>query len=83
MLSPPYLLRVYLTRRGEDVDKRTMNENATKTYLHNIYDDLGAQGLRTALQAVEQHRVYYESLGYGKLPSIQAVCKDASKKLNS
>ena len=84
----------YKCLRSGTVYRRTMNKNATKTYLQNIYDDLGVQGLQTALQAVEQHRIYYESLGHGKLPSIQAVysqfagrlqavCKDASKKLNS
>ena len=53
--------------------KRTMNENATRTYLQNIYNDLGVQGLQLALQAVQQHLDYYESLEHGQLSNIRAL----------
>ena len=71
----------YKCLRSGTVYRRTMNKNATKTYLQNIYDDLGVQGLRTALQAVQQHLDYYENLGHGKLPSIQAVYRQFTGSL--
>ena len=50
-----------------------MNKNATRTYLQNIYNDFGVQGLQPALQAVQQHLDYYESLEHGQLSSIRAL----------
>ena len=71
----------YKCLRSGTVYRRTMNKNATKTYLQNICDDLGVQGLQPALQAVKQHRDYYEKLGHGKLPSIQAVYEQFASML--
>ena len=63
----------YKCLRNGTVYKRTMNENATRTYLQNIYNDLGVQGLQLALQAVQQHLDYYESLEHGQLSNIRAL----------
>ena len=53
--------------------KRTMNDFTWDYFLHHIRDDFGQEAFDTALQAVEQHVDYYESLGRGMRPSLRAL----------
>jgi len=58
---------------------RTMSVNATRYYLQNIYNDFGSNSLKKALQAVDSHISYYESLGYGQLKKIRNIYNDFNK----
>jgi 5-methylcytosine-specific restriction protein A len=53
--------------------KRTMNRNATKYYLQNIFDEFGYNSLQTALQAVAYHLSEQERNGYNKLDGIREI----------
>ena len=53
--------------------KRAMNDFTWDYFLQHIRDDFGQEAFDTALQAVEQHVDYYESLGRGMRPSLRAL----------
>lgn len=53
--------------------KRAMNDFTWDYFLQHIREDFGPEAFDTALQAVEQHVDYYESLGRGKRPSLHAL----------
>ena len=53
--------------------KRSMNDFTCDYFLRQIREDFGQQAFNTALQAVEQHVNYYESLGRGMRPSLRAL----------
>ncbi len=52
---------------------RTMNETATDYYLSQILSDFGKDSLRKALNAVDKHIMYYESLNHGRLNGIRKI----------
>lgn len=52
---------------------RTLNTYATEYYLKQIRKDYGETAYRAAIEATRQHVVYYNSLGYGKRKSIEAL----------
>ena len=52
---------------------RTLNTYATEYYLKQIRKDYGETAYRAAIEATRQHVVYYNSLGYGKRRSIEAL----------
>jgi Predicted restriction endonuclease len=53
--------------------KRAMNDFTWDYFLQHIREDFGPEAFDTALQAVEQHVDYYESLGRGNRPSLRAL----------
>lgn len=53
--------------------KRAMNDFTWDYFLRRIRDDFSQEAFDTALQAVEQHVDYYESLGRGLRPSLRAL----------
>lgn len=53
--------------------KRAMNDFTWDYFLHHLRDDFGQEAFDNALQAVEQHVDYYESLGRGMRPSLRAL----------
>lgn len=53
--------------------KRAMNDFTWDYFLRQIKEDFGQEAFNTALQAVEQHVDYYESLGRGMRPSLRAL----------
>lgn len=62
---------------------RTMNIQATKYFLEQIYNDEGEIGLRNALKSVKMHAAYYEQQGKSALPTISALVKKFEKLLSS
>ena len=52
---------------------RTLNGYATRYFLENIYSDFGKDALIIALEAVNGHIKYYESLKRGKLRNIRKI----------
>ena len=58
---------------------RTMKGKATEYYLKNIYDDFGYNALQMALQAVDLHIAYYETLDNGKLKNIRKIYNEYIK----
>ena len=58
---------------------RTMNGNATRYYLQNIFNDFGFDLLQRALQAVNAHISYYENLDHGRLNNIRSIYNDFKK----
>jgi 5-methylcytosine-specific restriction protein A len=59
--------------REGDVYQRTMNAEATEYFLVHIHKDYGVAGLRLALQAVDKHVRYYDSLDKGHQRGIRAL----------
>lgn len=55
---------------------RTMKGEATDYFLQNIFNESGFNALQTALQAVDLHIVYYESLNRGRLNNIRKIYKE-------
>jgi 5-methylcytosine-specific restriction protein A len=53
--------------------QRTMDAAVTDYFLEHIHQDYGADGLRQALQAVDQHLDYYDTLGSGSQRQIRAL----------
>ena len=62
---------------------RTNNEYATEYFLKNIYTDFGIDKFRNALNALDKHIIYYESLGQGKLPGQREIYLKYKSLLNS
>jgi len=74
-------------REGE-VYQRTMNAEATDYFLKHIHRDYGLNGLRLALQAVDRHLHYYDTVGNGSQRQIRklwekysALTKKSEEKL--
>jgi 5-methylcytosine-specific restriction protein A len=65
--------------RNGDQYTRTMNGTATRYYLQKIFDDYGYNGLQIALQSVNSHIDYYESLDHGRLNNIRKIHDDFMK----
>ncbi len=63
--------------------KRTVNQQATKYLLENIYKDYGKTKLKSALYAVQQHINYYATSKKSKLPSIQKIHDEYLKILKN
>ncbi|EEY99122.1 hypothetical protein VCSRO70_3615 [Vibrio cholerae] len=60
--------------------KRTMNLQGTRIYLEQIYKDFGIQKFQQALEIVEAHVEYYNSLGHGKQIQTQVLIDEFSQK---
>jgi 5-methylcytosine-specific restriction protein A len=77
--SAKYYINDYRYMRTSKPYAQTMKGNATKYYLQNIYNDFGYDALQTALQAVDLHIVYYETLDNGKLNNIRKIYEEFLK----
>ena len=62
--------------------RRTMNEQATIVYLHQILNDFGKTIAERAMHSAIEHRRYYAGLGKGDLKYIERVCADFELLLN-
>jgi hypothetical protein len=56
--------------------QRTMKTIATKYYLQKIKVDYGEEQLKSALNAVKEHTIYYSKQGRGSLRSIERLVDD-------
>ena len=63
------------------VYNRTLNGYATKYFLERIEKDFGSTALRNALQAVNAHIEYYESLNHGKLRNIRKIHDEFKRRM--
>jgi 5-methylcytosine-specific restriction protein A len=66
---------------GEEY-KRTINDDATVYYLENILKDFGQSKLLTAINALEKHIKYYESIGSTKRPGLRKILQKFKEKLD-
>ncbi|MFC1545195.1 HNH endonuclease [Gemmatimonadota bacterium] len=63
--------------------KRTINLSATEYYLDRIFQDFGLFALATALDAVDQHIEYYESVSNARQLRLRGVRDHWREKLGS
>jgi len=60
---------------------RTLNKEATRYYLENIYNDYGDEQLRIAITACRKHLLYYEEK-QSKQPSIGKIVNEFAAKVH-
>ena len=60
---------------------RNMNTAATRYFLEQIFKDYREEGLELALQALNEHIKYFESLGNGKMKTIRQIRDEFTAKL--
>ena len=61
--------------------KRTINNFATKFYLENIKNDFGTEMLIKAIESVDKHLKYYNTLNHGNLKGIENIVQKYKDQL--
>lgn len=71
--SAGYYLNAYLCMRQGKYYKMTINNEASKYFLDQIYLDNGIDDLALALKAMQEHISYYSRLKHGNLQLLQQL----------